>query len=310
MNRKNLNILVTGAGGDSGLATIRILKDSGYRVTACDCNILSSGLYLADYYYVIPSAKQEMDFLKAVKRIVKKKNIDVIFPNVDEELRLFAIHKEEISANIVISDLNTIKICQNKIKAIEYFKDIIPVPETDEDIRSFPVVVRPIVSRGSKNVYLAKNRKEVLFFKRYIKSENLIPMVQEYLPGKEYTVDAVCDFSGNLMVAVPRQRLSVKGGICSIGRTVKNKNISILVKKITENLKFKGPINIQFKEDSKGILKLLEINPRCSGGLPITYTNGINIPDITIKLLYGNNIKKGDLIYRDGVVFRYLNEVK
>jgi len=54
MNRKNLNILVTGAGGDSGLATIRILKDSGYRVTACDCNILSSGLYLADYYYVIP----------------------------------------------------------------------------------------------------------------------------------------------------------------------------------------------------------------------------------------------------------------
>lgn len=304
-----MRILVTGAGGDSGLATIRILKNTGFYVHACDSNKLSSGLHIADSHSIVPLASDKENFLSTIKKIIRRNNIDAIFPNVDEELKVFAEHKEEIGAGVIISPVETIEICQDKIRVLDYLKEDISVPKTNIEDEPFPVIVRPTVSRGSRNVYLAIDETEMIFFRRYIERQGLIPMVQEYLPGKEYTVDALCDFSGSLVVVAPRERLATKGGISSIGKNVKDLRISNIVKKIAEKLRFKGPINIQFKEDKEGILKLIEINPRCSGGLPITYRNGLNIPFLAIKLLENRQISLEELDYQEKTVFRYLDEV-
>ena len=52
-----MNILVTGAGGESAIATIRILKKTtNHKIFAADCNISSIGFYLADEWQIIPKA--------------------------------------------------------------------------------------------------------------------------------------------------------------------------------------------------------------------------------------------------------------
>ena len=270
-------ILVTGAGGDSGLAAIRILKASGFYVHACDCSDISSGLYLADSYSILPKASDEKTFLEEIKNIIKNNKIDIIFPNVDEELRIFAKYKDEIDAKIIIYPLETI--------------------------------IRPTVSRGSRNIYIAKNIKEKEFFLYYIKSLNLIPMIQEHLPGKEYTVDCLFDENGKLIVLSARERMSTKGGISLVGKTVKEERINKIIEIIGEKIRFFGPVNIQLKEDKDGVLKLIEINPRCSGGLPITYKNELNIPLLAVKIAKGEYISPSELSYKEGIVFRYLSEV-
>lgn len=308
MNTKE-KILVTGAGGDSGLGTIRILKDSGFYVYACDANEFSSGLHFADAYSIIPYAIQEEKFLKNIQEIISNEEIDIVFPNVDEELPLFAEHENELGARIVISPIETIKICQDKAGLLDFLKNDTPIPKPYMEGDVFPLIVRPRISRGSRNIHFVKNKRELDFFKYYIESQDLKPMIQEYLPGREYTVDILCDFSGNLITMLSRERIATKGGICSIGKIIKESRFDILVEKILNLMEFRGPINIQFKEDANGILKLLEINPRCSGGLPITYNGGLNIPLLTIKLSNQSYIRPDELDYEEKMVFRFLSEI-
>lgn len=309
MNTKE-KILVTGAGGDSGLGTIRILKDSGFYVHACDGNKFSSGLLFADDYSIIPYAAQKEEFLEDIQAILLREEIDIVFPNVDEELPIFAEYKNELDAKIVISPIESIKLCQDKAHLLDVLKNEIDIPKSYMEGDAFPLIVRPRVSRGSRNIHFAKNKRELDFFKYYIRSQHLKPLIQEYLPGREYTVDVLCDFSGNLVTMLPRERIATKGGICSIGKVVRERRFDILVEKILNVMEFRGPINIQFKEDANGILKLLEINPRCSGGLPITYSGGLNIPLLTIKLLNRVCIESDELNYKEKIVFRFLSEIQ
>ena len=64
-------------------------------------------------------------------------------------------------------------------------------------------------------------------------------------------------------------------------------------------LKFIGPINIQFKLDSQGIPKLVEINPRLSGGFPITAASGINTLELLYKLIKGERINPDSLVWKE-----------
>lgn len=302
----DLNILVTGAGGDSGIATIRSLCEDHY-VVAADCDKNAAGLRLAQESVVLPPA-QDPKFLEAVSSVIAKNKIDFIFPNVDEELIIFASNLHKIP-QAIISDSESISTCLDKIKTINRLKKVIPTPNYPE---SYPAIIRPSVSRGSRDVFKVCTVEEAdlviaLFEERGLEKDRLL--IQEFLPGDEVTVDAVCDSEGRLVVACPRVRMATKGGICSVGRSIHNDKLVQYVKRITETLKFYGPINIQFKQDNFGEFKLLEINPRCAGSLSITKCNGVNIPSLSLSVATNEKISERDLQYKDDTVYRILSEI-
>jgi len=312
----NKTILVTGAGGGSGLSTVRLLKqDSSYNVIAADVNENATGLYLADKKIIVPRAADNgyVDFLR---QLVASENIDLIIPNVDEELEIFASNKD-IFPQVLISPLETTRICNDKLRTIQHFKDIISTPKvflsheliSDED---FPLFVKPRISRGSRNTYKVSNNSQLLSLIGYLKSINLPVdklLISEYLPGREYTIEALCDINGKCVVGIPRTRLAVQGGVCSVGEVVRNEKIIDITKKITDNLTFIGPINIQLKEDKLGNYKIMEINPRIAGGTPISYKCGLNIPLLAAKMFFNEEIAREEFIYREGIVFRHLAEI-
>ena len=112
----------------------------------------------------------------------------------------------------------------------------------------------------------------------------------EFLPGTEYTVDCLFDMEGEPVVIVPRKRLEVFNGKSSLGETQRNPILEDNVKKLSALFKFIGHVNIQFKPDQDGTFKLVEINPRFSGGLPITAEAGANTPELLFKLLSGEKV--------------------
>jgi glutathione synthase/RimK-type ligase-like ATP-grasp enzyme len=105
-------------------------------------------------------------------------------------------------------------------------------------------------------------------------------LAMEYLPGPEWSLDCVCK-DGRIVVGVARrkrgrvQELEVDGPIFEMGRAA------------VDLFGLSGLINVQFKAaDLDGDEpRLLEINPRMSGGVARTRFAGVNLPWRHLSLL-------------------------
>jgi len=103
-------------------------------------------------------------------------------------------------------------------------------------------------------------------------------MISEYMDGYEYSIDCLA-YDGVLMAAIPRKKENGR-----IRELENNKELIEVARKINDVLNIPFAYNIQVKYKD-GIPKLLEINPRMSGGLHYSCLAGINIPYQAIKLL-------------------------
>lgn len=296
--KKNTKVLVTGAGGPAGINVIKLLKREGYYIISTDINPYSEGFVLSDKYYIINPANEREKFIEDLERIIENEKIDLVIPTVDEEIEVLANNEIKYKEKIVIHPKETVNICLNKLKTYEFLKDKIPeiIPEYSDnpkDLKSEKIVKKPIKGRGSRDITIG-NKNE-------FKKEDGFFFV-EYLPGNEWTVDALTDKNGNLVAAIPRIRLKTKAGVSIIGEIKMNKKIIEYIDKITRILKFTGGFNIQFKEDKDGNPKLQEINLRFSGGLDITDAAGVNLPKILIDIWMNKkfnkkfNIKEGKYV--------------
>lgn len=105
-------------------------------------------------------------------------------------------------------------------------------------------------------------------------------MLMELLTGLEYSIDCIA-YEGKLLTAIPRKK-SANSRI----RVLENKKelIEIAEKIVAAYPTLNYSFNLQVMY-SEGVPKLLEINPRFSGGLRMSSYSGINIPYNTLKLL-------------------------
>jgi biotin carboxylase len=101
----------------------------------------------------------------------------------------------------------------------------------------------------------------------------------EYLPGPERSVDALAE-NGELVGAVVRRKGSGWQQIEDNPRLVE------VVRRLAARLGLTGLFNTQFR-DAGGEPHLLEINPRMSGGLPLTFRSGLNLPLWAVRLALG-----------------------
>jgi hypothetical protein len=108
-------------------------------------------------------------------------------------------------------------------------------------------------------------------------------LVLEYLPGTEWSLDCLCR-DGRMVTGVARrklgraQRLETEGPIFALAR------------RAVAAFELSGLINLQFKAasiDDDSDIRLLEINPRMSGGCLYTRYSGINLPWWHIALELG-----------------------
>lgn len=102
-------------------------------------------------------------------------------------------------------------------------------------------------------------------------------LVLEYLPGHEYSVDCIGD-AGRLVAGVVRKK-----AITSASQLLDD-NPALLAHagRLVARFGLSGLVNIQFKTDASGQPKLLEINPRASGGVAMSCLSGLNLPYLAL----------------------------
>ena len=102
-------------------------------------------------------------------------------------------------------------------------------------------------------------------------------LLMEYLEGREYSVDCVGDH-GRLVAAVSRKKGTEQGHAQRIDMRAE---IIEATTQLCAALGLNGNFNVQFREAS-GRPRLLEINPRMSGGIGMACAAGPNLPYIAL----------------------------
>lgn len=110
-------------------------------------------------------------------------------------------------------------------------------------------------------------------------------MVMEMLEDEEYSIDCLADAAGNLLTAIPRRKS--EGRVYHLEYA---EELLALSRRIAENCRIPYAFNVQVKYN-KGVPKLLEINPRMSGGLYITCLSGVNVPYLAVKAAFGEEVR-------------------
>ena len=293
-------ILISGANGPIMMSLILLLKKRGFYIIGIDASKFGNAESFCDEFYKCPSGKDKY-FLKFLNKFSSK--VDAIYLYVDEELENVSKNIKNfpnLKKKIIISPPKTIKICNNKSSFYNFFKNKqIKMPLINFSGKN---IIKPNEGRGGKNIFTTSDKSVIKLFQK--KSKYL---VQEFISGKEYSVDCVFDKENILVFGLVRQRV-VSQNVSIVGKILRHKKIIKQIKKISVSLKFYGPINFQFIENKKGIW-LIEINPRLSGSIIFSIMSGFNPIIMSYQIHKNQKVYLPKKIQYSKTYYRFWNSV-
>ena len=336
---KSINVLLTGAGAPGAPSIIKCLRRNGereIRLIGVDMNEKSNGRRLVDKFYQVPPARDE-GYLDAVLAICEKEKIDVVMPLVTRELLKYAQNRAlfaERGIVLSVDEYEILRIINNKANLLMKMRELgmetpeFRVVETADELEKavyelgYPnnaVCVKGAEGNGSRGVRIIDPNKSLydLFFNEkptsmyisfrelmgVIREKESIPrmLVMEYLPGKEYGVDALCD-RGRVLYMAGRYNYAVNSSIPQ-GCILENREEPFAVaREIIEKLGISGNINFDFIYDKNGKPRLIEINPRLSATIASYAPAGVNFPYLRIKQLLGEPVE--GLALQEGIMMQ------
>ena len=274
------------------------------RVLVTDVNPMSPAVHVADGWYLVPMASDRR-YTRELLSICEAERIGLLVPTIDDELVPVAeaVAKfKDIGTRVAVSDQSTNLVCADKYTTCAYLRaNGIPaaqtfLPDQLPSTPTFPLFIKPRVGRGGVGAFPIHNEQELRFFLDYVKG----PVVQEYLDGPEFTIDMLCDFQGQPLSIVPRERVVIRAGVIDRGRTVRDYRLIDLARAIARVLPLAGPVNVQCRM-VEGWPIVFEINPRFSGGIPLTIAAGADFPRYLLQLAAGQEVAPSIGEFRDNL---------
>ncbi len=305
-------VLVTGVGGAAGVAVLRALQARGHRVVGVDSGVDAVGLALADESHVVPRG-DDPHFLAALLRVVTVSSAQAMICTVAEEYAALSGAKEyldEAGIRTLMPSAATVATCLDKWAFHQAMTAAgLPVPATGlgkaEGVPG-PWIVKPRFGRGSRDVHVVPNQTRL----RTALASTPRPLVQTQLTGREFTADVLVDGSGAVLTVCPRWRLETKGGISTKGETFADDEVVNVVSLVIKATGLVGPANVQGFVAEDGGVTIHEVNPRFSGGLPLTLHAGADVVTEYLREILGLRPREERLVTRPGVKMRrFLVEV-
>jgi predicted ATP-grasp superfamily ATP-dependent carboligase len=334
-------VFVTDASERAALSVIRSLGRKGIEVVAGDSEKFSMGFFSKycrrKVLYPSPLLKKSK-FVNALLKLVKEESFDLLIPITDKAMVPILERKEDFeqftkvaapdypTAVKVLDKMRTVKIAQ---------RHGIPCPKTwfgvdVGDARKFskeleyPVVIRPrmkvnwiqekalVLKVTSRNYaynpkdFIVKWNTLISILKKVELKEDYL-MVQEFITGKGYGVEVLMHGGEPRAIFVHRRlrEYPITGGASTLRESMKDSNLVQLGVKLLKVIEWEGIAMVEFRADaSVSNPKLIEVNGRFWGSLPLAISSGIDFP----YLLYRSAVKEEDFtyfIYKTGLKQRW-----
>ncbi|HEY8046838.1 MAG TPA: ATP-grasp domain-containing protein [Streptosporangiaceae bacterium] len=314
ISQQQIRVLVTGAGGPAAVSVIKSLKlDPTVQLLAADMDAWAAGLYLLppDARTLIP-AGLDPDFAPAVLARCVALGVHVLIPTVDAEMRPLAQARDEYAAagiELMLAPERALGLTLDKLALARCCTGHVRVPRTecfdaalDPASWEYPVVLKPRTGSGSRDISVLASARELAALDR---SAEFI--VQEYLPGEEYSIDVLADTSSHVIAAVPRVRARVDSGVSVAGRTIHDPELEHFGATVATVTGLTYIANVQARRDAAGHASLLEVNPRAPGALPLTMASGVDMPRLAMDALRGLPVPE-HVDFHEMAMVRFLDE--
>ena len=303
-----MNILFTGVGRRIELlqafrnAALVLKKD--LKIYGADMASTAPAMVFCDYTRNVVSMK-DPEYIGNLLSICEEDRIDLVIPTIDTDLLILSENKSRflaIGTRVMISAPDKIQICRDKNNTSRFFVNCglhapMPVNDWKEYKSGFPAFIKPKDGSSSINAFKVENEKELEVYAREIEDY----IVQPFVSGHEYTIDIFCDWDGNPISIVPRERLQVRAGEVLKTRICMDATMIEESKRLCEAFKPCGPMTVQLIRDVAGIDWFIEINPRFGGGSPLSMKAGARSAEAILKLMDGKEVEEQKVA--DGTIY-------
>ncbi len=290
-----MNILFTGVGRriellqafrDAALVLNKKLKIFGADITGT-----APALAYCDHTRKV-AAMKDAGYIDNLLQICARDQITLLIPTIDTDLLVLSENKqkfEAIGTKVMISAPEMIRICRDKNLTSRFFINCglhapIPVNDWKKYKGGYPAFIKPKDGSSSINAFKVENIRELESYARQIDDY----IVQPFIDGREYTIDIFCDWNGEPLSIVPRERLQVRAGEVLKTHIFMDKTMIEEARMLCKSFKPCGPMTVQLIRDKyTGVDFFIEINPRFGGGAPLSMKAGAASAEAILKMLDG-----------------------
>jgi carbamoyl-phosphate synthase large subunit len=253
------------------------------------------GLLSCNESFIVPPINAK-NYTQVLLEVCRKNKVAMICSFFDQDCHALSEHLDEFYEMGTVPFLpnrNVSDICLDKIKTIEFLKDIgVGSPATYASIEAFkaskfgyPVVVKPRYGFASLNMFIVNNDRELFGC-----FEADMHIIQEMLPGAEYGIDILNDLNGQVLSCVVKRKLKMRAGETDQAITVKDKRLLDLAVFLGESMGHAGPLDVDVFATPERI-SVLEFNPRFGGGYPLSHAAGARFPELMLDMAKGKQPK-------------------
>lgn len=277
------------------------------KIYGADITDTAPALQFCDHTVIVPRISNE-NYIPALLKVCAKEAIDALIPTIDTDLLLLAKNREQfesIGTNAIISAPEKIALCRDKRLTADYFgsvglKSPKPVDDVAKYTGGFPAFIKPKDGSSSIFAYKANDARELASYAEQVPDY----IIQPFIAGTEYTVDAFCDFDGNPILITPRIRLAVRSGEVLKTEIAQDDRIIEEMKRLIADFKPCGQITVQLiREEKTGEDYYIEINPRFGGGAPLSIKAGADSAEMLLRLLAGETPSYVPYAAENGAVY-------
>jgi predicted ATP-grasp superfamily ATP-dependent carboligase len=280
--KKPLNVLIFPAGMENGLEILKALRGcKEVRLFGASSPEPNQAFYVFNDVSIVRTVHTE-GWLDDLNQAIRKHDIDIVFPANSTVIDHISAVREQVHAPVLLPSKEAINQTRSKSATLKALRGVIPLPEVYrslQDIPAYPVFAKPDRGYGSQDARLIENvdQARALDFNRHI--------VQQHLPGKEYSVDCFSTMDGRLLFSGARERSRIRMGTAMHAEVVSEaleQQLRGYAEQILKRIPLTGAWFFQVKEDHEGTLRLLEIDARIAGTMCFHRGRGINFPLLSI----------------------------
>ncbi len=265
------------------------------RLVGVDSDLTAPAFACVDVPVLVPRAADPA-YVPAVLAAVRAHAGRLLIPTTDTDLSAVSGHRDEFERAgclPLIGEPSVIQICRDKILTYQHLRQHgldTPATYTPQELQAgppptFPLFIKPRCGSASQWVHKLDDQLDLDYYLQRLRD----PIIQEFVPGQEYTLDVYVGLAGVPQCVVPRARWQVRTGEVTKGVVVKDLDIMHAGRHVVETLgpSVRGLVTLQCIVTPERRIRFIEINPRFGGGAPLSITAGADFPGWLLQELAG-----------------------
>lgn len=313
-------VMVTGVGAIMGYGLLKSLRasDPALRLLGTDIYDDAAGRGWCDVFEQAPLTSSA-DYPAWLARVIQQHAVELVIPGIEQDLHWFSDHREQVAqlgCRVVLNSRQLIDLSRDKWamdQALATAEDPARIPSYLSGsfaelvaTLGLPFLLKPRRSYASKGLVWVESASD---FAPHAHLLGEVLMAQPIIGSaeQEFTVAVFGDGEGGSFGSITLQRKLAADGSTAKAWVRQEASLDEVVARLCAHFKPVGPTNLQFRRDTDGSWKLLEINPRISSTSSMRRAFGYNEAAMCLDFFLADKAPPTPDI-RPGFAVRYIEE--